>query len=49
MTVTFPVLLKSIGLSGAYTLYALAAVVSLVFVWMCVRETRGKTLEEMET
>ena len=32
ITITFPILLASIGLMGAYSLYALAAVVSLFFV-----------------
>jgi pullulanase/glycogen debranching enzyme len=30
-----------------YALYAAAAAVSLPFVGACVRETRGKTLEQM--
>ena len=47
VTVTFLPLLKMIGLAGSYGLYALAAVVSLIFVWTAVRETKGKTLEEM--
>lgn len=48
ITVSFPMLLTSIGLSGAYGLYALAAALSVVFVLRCVHETRGKELEEME-
>jgi len=47
VTVTFLPLLNAVGLSGAYALYALAAVLSLPFVWALVRETRGKTLEQM--
>ena len=47
VTVTFLPLLSSIGLAGAYALYALAALVSLPFVWGLVGETRGKTLEQM--
>jgi SP family sugar:H+ symporter-like MFS transporter len=46
-TVTFLPLLNAVGLAGAYALYALAAVVSLPFVLGLVRETRGKTLEQM--
>lgn len=46
-TVTFLPLLNVAGLAGAYALYALAAMVSLPFVWAAVRETRGKTLEQM--
>ena len=47
ITVTFLPLLSVAGLAGAYALYALAAMVSLSFVWATVRETRGKTLEQM--
>src|SRR5438876_3158571 len=43
VTVTFLPLLSVTGLGGAYALYALAALVSLPFVWVLVRETRGKT------
>jgi MFS transporter, SP family, sugar:H+ symporter len=47
VTVTFLPLLNAAGLAGAYVLYATAAAVSLRFVWAAVRETRGKTLEQM--
>src|SRR5262245_27429854 len=47
VTVTFLPLLKGVGLGGAYGLYTLAAIASLIFVWAAVRETKGKTLEEM--
>ena len=47
VTVTFLPLLSAVGLAGAYALYAAAAAVSLPFVWARVRETRGKTLEQM--
>ena len=48
ITVSFPILLASIGLAGAYGLYAAAAVVSVFFVQRYVHETRGKELEQME-
>jgi SP family sugar:H+ symporter-like MFS transporter len=48
VTVTFLPLLTAVGLGGAYALYALAALLSLPFVWALVRETRGKTLEQMQ-
>jgi len=47
VTVTFLPLLKMVGLAGSYGLYTLAALISLIFVWTAVRETKGKTLEEM--
>ncbi len=48
ITVTFPILLTSIGLAGAYGLYTIAAVISVFFVLRYVHETRGKELEQME-
>ena len=47
VTVTFLPLMNAIGLSSAYALYALAAFVSAPFVWRAVRETKGRTLEQM--
>ncbi len=47
VTVSFPVLLVGIGLSWTYALYAVAAVVSIVFVTRWVPETRGAELEQM--
>jgi SP family sugar:H+ symporter-like MFS transporter len=44
---TFPILLGSFGLGGAYGLYTVFAAVSIVFVLKLVRETKGKPLEEM--
>jgi MFS transporter, SP family, sugar:H+ symporter len=48
ITVSFPILLASIGLAGAYGIYAVAAALSVFFVLRYVAETRGKELEEME-
>ena len=48
ITMTFPVLLTTIGLSGAYGFYALSAAVSVWFVLKYVHETRGMELEAME-
>jgi MFS transporter, SP family, sugar:H+ symporter len=48
ITVSFPILLTSIGLAGAYGIYAVAAVVSAIFVRRYLHETRGKELEHME-
>ena len=47
VTVTFLPLMKAVGLAGAYGLYTVAAAISLIFVWTTVKETKGKTLEEM--
>jgi len=45
ITVTFPELRNVLGF--AYGFYALCAVLSLVFVATWVRETKGRTLEDM--
>jgi MFS transporter, SP family, sugar:H+ symporter len=47
VTVTFLPLMKAVGLTGAYAFYAIAAAISLPFVWLKVSETKDKTLEQM--
>jgi len=47
VTVTFLPLLSGIGLGGAYGIYAAFAAISCWYAWGYVRETKGKTLEEM--
>ena len=46
ITASFPKL-SEFSLSFAYGLYALMAVLSFVFVWRWVEETKGKHLEDM--
>lgn len=48
VTVTFLPLMSAVGLAGAYGFYAVAAAISLPFVWAAVHETKGKTLEQMK-
>ncbi len=48
ITMTFPLLLAGIGLGGAYGLYTLCALISIVFILKFIRETKGKELEEMK-
>lgn len=48
ITLTFPMLLVSVGLAGAYGLYTLCAALSVIFVIKYVKETKGRELEEME-
>jgi SP family sugar:H+ symporter-like MFS transporter len=48
ITMSFPVMLASIGLGGAYGIYALFAALSIVFVMKYVHETKGIELEAME-
>jgi SP family sugar:H+ symporter-like MFS transporter len=45
---TFPILLASIGLGGAYGFYSVCAVISIFFILKWVKETKGKELEEMK-
>ena len=48
ITMTFPILLASIGLGGAYGFYSVCAVISIFFILKWVKETKGKELEEMK-
>lgn len=48
ITMTFPIMLVSIGLAGAYGFYAACAAVSILFVLRMVKETRGRELEDMQ-
>jgi SP family sugar:H+ symporter-like MFS transporter len=47
ITMTFPILLTSIGLGGAYAIYAAFSLISLAFVYYRLRETKGIELEDM--
>ena len=47
VTVTFPVLLGSIGLGFSYGIYATFGIVAFFFVRLFVEETKGRTLEDM--
>ncbi|MDQ6774269.1 MAG: sugar porter family MFS transporter [Candidatus Dormibacteraeota bacterium] len=46
VSTTFPTL-KNLGLGYAYGLYAFAALLSLIFVFRFIHETRGRELESM--
>lgn len=47
VTMSFPAFLTTIGLGGAYGIYAAFAVLSFFFTWRWVRETKGRELEAM--
>lgn len=49
ITMTFPIMLVTIGLSGTYGIYAFFAVLSIWFVIKKVHETNGVELEEMDS
>lgn len=46
---TFPILSQDVSLTLAYGLYATFAALSFIFVFMFVPETKGRSLEEMDT
>ncbi|WP_207303287.1 sugar porter family MFS transporter [Hyunsoonleella flava] len=48
VTLTFPMLLGSMGLAFAYSLYTLGAILSVYFVYKYVYETKGLELEEID-
>jgi SP family sugar:H+ symporter-like MFS transporter len=47
ITMTFPILLDSIGLGVSYAIYAAFGVVAFFFVRVFIQETKGRTLEDM--
>lgn len=48
ITMTFPIMLASVGLAGAYGFYTLCAFLSIGFVVKFVHETKGIELEDMK-
>jgi MFS family permease len=48
---TFPILAESSEMGGAYafTLFSVMMVLQLVFVWKVLPETKGKSLEQIQT
>lgn len=48
ITMTFPIMLASIGLAGAYGFYTICAAISVIFVLKFVHETKGLELEQMK-
>ncbi|WP_111977675.1 sugar porter family MFS transporter [Algibacillus agarilyticus] len=48
ITMTFPIMLTSIGLAGAYGFYSICALISVFFVLKLVHETKGIELEDMQ-
>ncbi len=45
---TFPILKQSVGSGLTFLIYAVMCVVCVVFVYRCIVETKGKTLEQIE-
>jgi SP family sugar porter-like MFS transporter len=49
LTYTFPLLNKALGAAGVFWIYAGICLAGLFFLYLCLPETRGKTLEVIET
>ncbi|KAG6360786.1 hypothetical protein INS49_011853 [Diaporthe citri] len=48
LTVSFPAILKALGVIGAFCLYAGFNLVAFVMIFLCVPETKQRTLEELD-
>jgi len=48
LSYTFPILTQNIGEGWTFMLYVAVTLVSAIFVWKLVPETKGKSLEEIE-
>lgn len=48
ITMSFPIMLTSIGLAAAYGIYAFFAALSIIFIAKMVKETKGLSLEDMK-
>lgn len=48
LTVSFPAILKSLGVLGAFCLYAGFNIVAFVMIFLWVPETKQRTLEELD-
>lgn len=49
LTYTFPALNAALGTSGVFWTYAAICLAGLLFLYFCLPETKGKSLEEIET
>nr|WP_312018336.1 sugar porter family MFS transporter [Shewanella surugensis] len=47
VTVSFPLFLSALGLAVTYSFYGISALLSIIFVFIYVYETKGKELESM--
>jgi facilitated trehalose transporter len=48
VTKSFPFLVLAAGIHGAFYLFGGMCALALVFVWACVPETQGRSLEDIE-
>ncbi|MFD2215493.1 sugar porter family MFS transporter [Metabacillus endolithicus] len=45
---SFPIMLENVGLSGTFLAFATVGIVSLIFIFKYLPETKGRSLEEIE-
>lgn len=45
---TYPEMKDALGRQGVFLFYGVAALLGTVFLWLCLPETQGKSLEEVE-
>ncbi|KAJ0117209.1 hypothetical protein J7T55_003619 [Diaporthe amygdali] len=48
LTVSFPAILKALGVVGAFCLYAGFNLIAFAMIFLCVPETKQRTLEELD-
>ncbi|MGB9144987.1 MAG: sugar porter family MFS transporter [Acidobacteriaceae bacterium] len=48
VTLTFLSLVRALGVAGTFSIYAVLCVLTFVFIWTKVPETKGKTLEQIQ-
>ena len=48
ISLSFPMLLASVGLSGAFFIFGLIGIAGAIFVMKCIPETRNRSLEQIE-
>jgi SP family xylose:H+ symportor-like MFS transporter len=48
LTYTFPLLTSGIGISGTFFLYGGVCLIGAICVFLCIPETKGRTLEQIE-
>ncbi|KAJ2904338.1 hexose transporter [Zalerion maritima] len=48
LSLTFPLMLKGLGVLGSFLIYALFNLIALVFIFCWVPETKQRTLEELD-
>lgn len=48
VTFTFLSMVSSLGISGTFSIYAILSLVSFIYIWRSVPETRGLTLEQIQ-